>query len=133
MLVQRVALRPGGPTAFAVLPDGRGWLALPGNPVSAMVTFELFARPAIRRMAGQSQVYRRMIRVVLDDVVTRNPALDLYLRAVLDYPDDGGMPHARLTGKQGSGMLSGIARADALVVVEAGVGEAAGEVWAIDL
>lgn len=126
MLVQRVALRPGGPTAFAVLPDDRGWLALPGNPVSAMVTFELFARPAIRQMAGHAQVYRRMIRVVLDDVVTRNPVMDLYLRAVLDYLDDGGMPRARLTGKQGSGMLSGMARADALVVVEAGEGTAGG-------
>lgn len=126
MLVERVALRPGGPTAFAVFPDERGWLALPGNPVSAMVTFELFGRPAIRRMMGHADVYRRMIRVVLDDVVARNPTLDLYLRVVLTHPDGGGMPHATLTGKQGSGMLSGMARADALVVVEAGEGDAGG-------
>lgn len=123
-LVQRVRLRPGGPTAFGVMPDGRGWLALPGNPVSAMVTFELFARPAIRKMAGQRELPRRMIRVVLDDVVRRDAVLDQYLRVTLSYPDDGGLSHARLTGPQGSGMLTSIARADGLVLVEAGVGDA---------
>jgi molybdopterin molybdotransferase len=125
-VVQKVALKPGGPTAFGILPDGRGWLALPGNPVSAMVTFELFARPAIRKMAGHTEVYRRMTRVVMDDVVKRDPVLDLYLRVVLTWPDDGGMPHARLTGPQGSGMLTSMARSDALLVVEAGNGEVGG-------
>ena len=121
-VVQRVKIRPGGPTAFGVLPDGRGWLALPGNPVSAMVTFELFGRPAIRRMAGHVHVYRRTMRVVLDDVVHGDPVLDLYLRVVLTYPEEGGMPHARLTGPQGSGMLTSMARADGLVVIEKGEG-----------
>ncbi|MES2125205.1 MAG: gephyrin-like molybdotransferase Glp [Gemmatimonadota bacterium] len=119
-LVQRVRLRPGGPTTFGVMPDGRGWLALPGNPVSAMVTFELFARPAIRKMAGQRVPQRRMIRVVVDDVVRRDAVLDQYLRVVLEYPVDGGLPRARLTGPQGSGMLTSVARADALLHVDAG-------------
>ncbi|MES2306800.1 MAG: gephyrin-like molybdotransferase Glp [Gemmatimonadota bacterium] len=119
-IVQRVRIRPGGPTAFGVLPDGRGWLALPGNPVSAMVTFELFGRPAIRKMMGHSEVYRRMIRVVLDDVVQPDPALDLYLRVTFTWSEDGGMPHAKLTGPQGSGMLTSMARAEGLVVVESG-------------
>ena len=126
LVVQRVKIRPGGPTAFGVLPDGRGWLALPGNPVSAMVTFELFGRPAIRKMAGHAHVYRRMMRVVLDDAVRRDPVLDLYLRVVLTWPDDGGMPHARLTGPQGSGMLTSMAKADALLVVKAGNGAVGG-------
>lgn len=121
-VVQRVKIRPGGPTAFGVMPDGRGWLALPGNPVSAMVTFELFGRPAIRRMAGHAHVYRRMTRVLLEDVVRRDPVLDLYLRVELSYPDDGSTPHARLTGPQGSGMLTSMARAEGVVVVEAGEG-----------
>lgn len=132
-VVQRVRIRPGGPTAFGVMPDGRGWLALPGNPVSAMVTFELFGRPAIRRMAGHAHVYRRMIRVVLDDVVQHDPVLDQYLRVTLTWPEDGGMPHARLTGQQGSGMLSSMAKADGLVIIEAGKGEAGSEVSCLPL
>lgn len=121
-VVRRVRIRPGGPTAFGMLPDGRGWLALPGNPVSAMVTFELFGRPAIRTMMGQREARRPQILVILDEVVTADPVLDLYLRVTFTWAQDGGPPHARLTGPQGSGMLSSMARAEGLVVVNAGAG-----------
>ncbi|MBA2293201.1 MAG: molybdopterin molybdotransferase MoeA [Gemmatimonadales bacterium] len=120
-LVSRVRVRPGGPTAFAVLPDGRPWLALPGNPVSAIVTFELFGRPMIRAMSGDSAPMPRLIAVMLEDAVKPDAVLDLYLRATLEWPSGGGVPRARLTGAQGSGILTSVARADALVVVPAGV------------
>ncbi len=119
-LVSRVRVRPGGPTAFAVLPDGRPWLALPGNPVSAIVTFELFGRPMIRAMSGDPAPLPRLIAVMLDDAVRPDAVLDLYLRATLEWPGGGGVPRARLTGAQGSGILTSVARADALVVVPAG-------------
>lgn len=119
-LVSRVKVRPGGPTAFAVLPDGRPWLALPGNPVSAIVTFELFGRLMIRAMSGDPAPLPRLIAVTLDDPVKPDARLDLYLRATLEWPSGGGVPRARLTGAQGSGILTSVARAEALVVVPAG-------------
>lgn len=119
-LVSRVRVRPGGPTAFAVLPDGRPWLALPGNPVSAIVTYELFGRPMLRAMCGDPSPLPRMIRVILEDAVTPDRTLDLYLRVTLSWPDDGSVPRAKLTGAQGSGILTSVARADALVLVPAG-------------
>lgn len=119
---RRVRVRPGGPTTLAVLPDGRPWLALPGNPVSAFVTCQLFLRPMIRAMMGDPEPIPPRGRAALVDKVARDPVLDQYLRVTLD----GGK--ARLTGGQGSWQLTSIVRADALALVEAGEGEvAAGE------
>ena len=121
-LVSRVRVRPGGPTAFALLPDGRPWLALPGNPVSAIVTFELFGRPMIRAMAGDPAPLAHTIEVILAEDVRADAVLDLYLRVVLVRGENGAAPTARITGVQGSGMLSGIAWADALAIIPAGTG-----------
>jgi molybdopterin molybdotransferase len=112
----RVRMRPGAPLAFGLL-DGRPWIGLPGNPVSAMVTFELFVRPVIRRLAGHPLPYRRTIRVRLGEPVTLGPPLRHYLRAVLHDDGPGALPTARLTGPQGSGILSSMAAANALVIV----------------
>ncbi|MEP6590927.1 MAG: gephyrin-like molybdotransferase Glp [Gemmatimonadota bacterium] len=130
-VIDRVRIRPGGPTAFGMLPDGRGWLALPGNPVSAMVTFELFARPVIRRMAGHPEPRRRAIRVRLERAVTRDARLELYPRVTLAWPADGGLPLARLTGPQGSGILTSIARSDGLLIVAPGSGALQQEGWVL--
>ena len=118
----RVLVRPGGPTSCGVLPDGRLWIGLPGNPVSAMVTYELFARPAIRAMMGDPSPERRRFRVRLEESVRRNPTLAMWQRARFSWPDDSGVPHARLTGPQGSGALTSVARSDGLVEVPAGEG-----------
>ena len=118
----RVRMRPGGPATFGLFPDGRAWLALPGNPVSAMVTFELFGRPAIRAMAGHPVTERRRFRAQLRDEIRRDPTLDQYVRCTFEWPDDGAVPLATLTGPQGSGMLMSIARAQGLAVVPAGDG-----------
>jgi molybdopterin molybdotransferase len=111
----RVRIRPGGPLGFGRLGE-TPWLGLPGNPVSAMVTFELFARPAIRRMRGERAVFPRPMPVVLDEEITIGAPLTHFLRVVLTTAADGRV-HARLTGPQGSGLLTSMARADALVVV----------------
>jgi molybdopterin molybdotransferase len=119
-IFDRVRVRPGGPTAFGTFPDGRPWLALPGNPVSAMVTFELFGRPAIRRMAGYRNPFRRPMRAMLHDAVRPDATLDQYLRVSFTGDAGGGLPVAALTGAQGSGMLMSLARADGLVIIPAG-------------
>lgn len=111
----RVKIRPGGPLGFGVL-GGTPWLGLPGNPVSAMVTFELFARPAIRRLRGERYIFPRPFNVILDEEVSIGAPLTHFLR-VLVTADDSGALHARLTGPQGSGLLTSMARADALLVV----------------
>jgi molybdopterin molybdotransferase len=96
---------------------GSPWIGLPGNPVSAMVTFELFARPVLRRMAGHRLLFRRPIPVRLDEPVTLAAPLMHFLRAVVTGADDGAPATARLTGPQGSGLLTSMERANALVVV----------------
>jgi molybdopterin molybdotransferase len=85
-----------------------------------MVTFELFARPLLRRLAGDRSIFRRPMPVRLAEPVTLGAPLMHFLRAVVGAGDnDGGLPVARLTGPQGSGLLTSMARANALVVVPA--------------
>ncbi|HET7187184.1 MAG TPA: gephyrin-like molybdotransferase Glp, partial [Gemmatimonadaceae bacterium] len=111
----RVKMRPGAPLGFGRL-FGVPWLGLPGNPVSALVTFELFARPLLRMLGGHRRPHRRTIRVVLQEDVQLAAPLTHYLRAVLN-DGAGGETFASLTGPQSSGMLTSMAAADALVVI----------------
>jgi molybdopterin molybdotransferase len=110
----RVRIRPGAPVGFGML-GGTPWLGLPGNPVSTLVTFELFARPAIRKMQGHSLLFRRPVRVRVTESITISAPLTHYLRAVVEARDHGYA--ARLTGPQGSGLLSSMATANALLVI----------------
>jgi molybdopterin molybdotransferase len=113
----RVALRPGRPTWFGT----RGATAvfgLPGNPVSAMVTFTLFARPALRALQGAEPLPRRT-RARLAQAVERSPQRDECVRVRLR---DG---VATPTGPQGSHVLTSMLGADGLAIVTRGEGEAA--------
>ena len=112
----RVRMRPGAPIGFGLL-RATPWLGLPGNPVSAMVTFELFARPALRRMAGHRLLFRRPVTVRVDEPITLAAPLMHFMRAVVTPAADGGVVTARLTGPQGSGLLTSMERANALVIV----------------
>ena len=111
----RVRMRPGAPLGFGLL-GSTPWIGLPGNPVSAMVTFELFVRPVIRRMLGHTRLFRRPMPVVLEERVTIGARLTHFLRAIVETRDDG-TAVARLTGPQGSGILTSMSRANALLVV----------------
>ena len=111
----RVQMRPGAPIGFGRL-FSVPWLGLPGNPVSALVTFELFGRPLLRTLAGSTRPHRRTVQAVMDeDIVLRAP-LTHFLRCVLVDESDGSL-HARLTGAQSSGMLTSMSAADALLIV----------------
>jgi molybdopterin molybdotransferase len=111
----RVALRPGKPTWFGVRED-RLVLGLPGNPVSAMVTFLLFARPALAAMQGAIDDPLRRV-APLGAPVPRHAARDECLRVrIID-----GQVHA--TGPQGSHVLSSMAQADALAIIPRGEGD----------
>jgi molybdopterin molybdotransferase len=108
-------MRPGAPIGFGYL-NGMPWIGLPGNPVSAMVTFELFVRPVIRRMLGHARLFRRPVPVTLEERVTIGARLTHFLRAVVRVDDNGALS-ARLTGPQGSGILTSMSSANALLVV----------------
>jgi molybdopterin molybdotransferase len=110
----RVLMRPGAPLGFGTL-HGMPWLGLPGNPVSAMVTFELFARPVIRRLRGERQVFRKTFQVILREDVSIAAPLTHFMRVIVDWED--GSAWARLTGPQGSGLLTSMSRANALLIL----------------
>jgi len=148
----RVAVQPGKPFAFGVVerPDGDRTLlfGLPGNPVSSFVTFELFVRPALRRLAGHpaDRLVRSTDRAVLQDPVTKSPGRRAFLRVITERDATGstvrdpeGRVPVRLAGGgrgQGSHVLSALAVADALAIVpEAVDGLAAGspvDLWWLD-
>ena len=111
----RVRMRPGAPLGFGIL-GTTPWLGLPGNPVSTMVTFELFARPAIRRMLGHVRLFRRPVDVVLEEPVTIHARLTHFLRVIVTTHTNGALT-ARLTGPQGSGIVTSMSLANALLVV----------------
>ena len=115
MKLWRVRMRPGAPLGFGML-SGRPWIGLPGNPVSTMVTFELFVRPLIRRLRGHALPFRRTVAVCAGAPITLGPPLRHFLRVVLTREGPGSLT-ARLTGPQGSGILTSMARADALLIV----------------
>jgi molybdopterin molybdotransferase len=115
MKLWRVRMRPGAPVGFGLL-DSMPWIGLPGNPVSTMVTFELFVRPVIRRLLGHTRLFRRTVPVFVEADITLGPPLRHFLRAIVAPRADGSLG-ARLTGPQGSGILTSMARADALLIV----------------
>lgn len=115
-----VRLKPGKPTWFGAAPDGTLVFGLPGNPVSAMVTFHLFARPALRRLAGAEPDDLRT-RALLDEPVACSPRREQAIRCRLAAGDDGW--HVRPTKEQGSHILTSMLGAGALALVPAGEGE----------
>jgi len=114
----QVNMKPGKPLAFGVLSGGVPLIGLPGNPVSAMVSFEQFARPAILRMLGFRDLGKPTVRALLVDDLA-NSGRRGYVRVVVTKRE--GRYHARATGEQGSGVLTSMARANGLAVIREGL------------
>jgi len=111
----KVRMRPGAPLAFGTL-RGKPWIGLSGNPVSAIVTFEIFVRPAIRRMLGHRSVFRETIPVRLMKPMTIAAPLMHFIRAVITL-DANGEYVAEPAGSQSSSVLTAMARANALLIL----------------
>jgi len=115
-----VRMKPGKPLAFGAFqaPDGRRvpHLGLPGNPVSSMVSFELFGRPAIFTMLGRSDWERPVVKAITRDAVVNTDARRFYARCIVTTGEDGRL-YADLTGPQGSGILTSMSAANALTVI----------------
>ena len=110
----QVRMRPGKPLAFGQI-GGVPLLGLPGNPVSAMVSFELFARPAILKMLGKANLSQPTIQATMLEDVRGKPGFRCYLRVTLEAKEGG--YYARLTGEQGSGILLSMIRAQGLAII----------------
>ena len=121
----QVAIKPAKPFAFGML-DGTPLFGLPGNPVSSLISFELLARPALRRMMGHRHVARRSVIGVTDvDLRRQQDGKVHFVRANGTFGDDGRC-HVTPVGAQGSHQLAATALADALVVLPDGDGVPAG-------
>jgi molybdopterin molybdotransferase len=113
----QVKMKPGKPLAFGVLRGKKSVpiLGLPGNPVSAMISFEVFARPAILTMLGKTKLARPTVRAVLQSTVKNNAERRNFIRVIL--AKRGEELIASETGEQGSGILTSLTRANGLLVV----------------
>jgi len=109
-----VRMKPGKPLAFGTI-KGIPHLGLPGNPVSSMITFELFARPAILKMLGKKNFSKPTIEATLDGRIINNDGRRIFARATVSREGDRYL--ARVTGPQGSGILTSMSRANGLVIV----------------
>jgi len=126
VMIGRVKLKPGKPFTFAVLAEGRLAFGLPGFPVSSLVTFEVFVRPALRKMQGFAGLQRPVLPVVLGYDAKAAPDRTEYQRVTLRR--DGRDLVAETTGSQSSSRLLSISGAHALVRVPAGESIKAGSV-----
>jgi len=119
----RVRQKPGKPLAFGMiraLGEGGGVRKIPlfglaGNPVSAMINFELFARPAMLKMMGRKNLAKPMVEAVIEEPIENSDGRRIFARAIVEKR--GGQYFARLTGPQGSGVLTSMALANGLVIV----------------
>jgi molybdopterin molybdotransferase len=121
----QVAVKPAKPLAFGTV-DGTPVFGLPGNPVSSLVSFELFARPALRQMTGHSALLRPEVPAIADEPLRRQPDGKLHLVRVVATPDADGRLHVRSSGGQGSHLLRAMALANALALLPDGDGVEAG-------
>jgi len=118
-----ICMKPGKPSAFGVIRQGRKrlpHLGLPGNPVSAMITFEQFARPAILKMMGKENLAKPTVQAIMDDAVENTDGRRIFARVVLNLIQDtkvGEEYHACLVGPQGSGILTSMAKANGLAII----------------
>jgi molybdopterin molybdotransferase len=123
MLFWQVRVKPGKPLAFGKIKgkDKNGksksipHLGLPGNAASCMVSFELFVRPALLKMMGKKNLTKPTVEVIMEDSVKNDAGRRIYDRAIIEKRD--GHYYARLTGPQGSGILTSMSLANGLVLI----------------
>ena len=120
----RVAMKPGKPQAYGIA-DGKPIFGLPGNPVSSLVVFELFVRPALLKMAGHTALLRPTFKATLAEPLTNKDGRVNYMRAILKAAPGGYT--AETTGPQGSGILHSLVLANGLITIPAGATLKTGE------
>jgi molybdopterin molybdotransferase len=118
-----VAMQPGQPQGFGTLGDnGTPIFCLPGNPVSSLVSFEIFVRPAVRLMLGKRHLVRRTVTATALRSLSSPPARRQYRRGLLHREADGKYS-VEPVGGAGSHLLAGLAQANCLIVIDEEVTE----------
>jgi molybdopterin molybdotransferase len=112
----KVLIKPGGPVAFGVK-EGTAVFSLPGNPVSSLITFEVFVRPAIRKMAGDASPVKPAVKAVLGEPVRKKAGKTHFHRVAVETGEEGYV--ARTSGDQNTGILRTLVRADGIAVLAA--------------
>ncbi len=115
----KVAIQPAKPFAFGRIGDAL-FFGLPGNPVSVLVSFEQFLRPALMRLQGATRVLRPQVSAVAGEPMVTDPEKTVFVRVIIDGEVDG-RPRVVSSGGQASNVLSAAAIADAFAVVPRGV------------
>jgi len=109
----QVAMRPGRPLVYGTI--GNILLfGLPGNPVSSMISFEQFIRPALLKMMGHKKIFRKAVKAILKENIEKRKGLTHFIRAIVSFTD--GRYTASTTGEQGSGILKSMVMANGLIV-----------------
>ncbi len=115
VLFWKVAQKPGKPMTFGTR-GGRPVFALPGNPVSATLSFELYVRPALRKMMGHARLFRPTVWAILEEDLRKKAGRRNFIRGVVRRMSDGAL-YARTTGEQGSGILRSMSDANGIIVL----------------
>ncbi|MHB8105581.1 MAG: molybdopterin molybdotransferase MoeA [Dehalococcoidales bacterium] len=123
MVFWKVRVKPGKPLAFGKIkgkdkqgkPKSIPHLGLPGNAASCMVSFEIFVRPALLKMMGKSNLAKPTVQAIIENTVKNDAGRRIYDRAIVEKRD--GHYYARLTGPQGSGILTSMSLANGLVLI----------------
>jgi molybdopterin molybdotransferase len=110
----QVAQRPGKPLAFGTM-EGKLVFGLPGNPVSSMITFEEYVRPALLKMMGHQDIFRRTIKATLMEDIKKKSGLKHFIRAQVRKEGEGFT--VSTTGEQGSGILKSMVLANGIIVL----------------
>lgn len=134
-----VCMKPGKPLAFGMIKRAEGrrkrkvpHLGLPGNPVSSMITFEQFARPAILKMMGRKMLAKPAIRAIIKNDIADNDGRRLFARVMVTRR--GGQYYASVTGPQGSGILTSMVKANGLAIIpESSKGVKAGDMVEVQM
>ena len=109
----QVAMRPGRPLAYGTI-GNIPLFGLPGNPVSSMISFEQFIRPALLKMMGHKKIFRKTVKAILKESIEKRKGLTHFIRAIVSFTD--GRYTASTTGEQGSGILKSMVMANGLIV-----------------
>jgi molybdopterin molybdotransferase len=114
MVFWKVAMRPGQPLAFGTM-RGKPVFGLPGNPVSSMISFEQFVRPALLKMMGCRHIFRPLVEAVLREEIKKTAGKRYFIRGSISFENNQYV--VTTTGEQGSGMLRSMVRANGLIVI----------------
>jgi molybdopterin molybdotransferase len=111
----KVCMKPGKPQAFGTI-QGKPTFGLPGNPVSSMVSYEIFVRPALLKMMGHTHIYRAVVSATIEEEMKKTDERKHFVRVVLR--NENGKYLASSTGAQGSGILSSMSKANGLAIID---------------